>query len=112
MPFSMQCTTKGCSKLMEPYLDVKEDKVYCSLCDQELVNVTYFVKIQMKSLKQFRQKTNKSFSIKCTKCGKEDRPKLINNDIICVGCNKSMDHLSEQFKIMLRDKLKTVDKDV
>lgn len=108
----MNCTNKGCCKIMEPYLDLKEDKVYCSLCDKELTNVTYFVKVQMKSLKQFKPKVNKPFSVKCTKCGKEDRPKLINNDIICVGCNKPHDHLSEPFKIMLREKLKTVDKDI
>lgn len=112
MPFSMSCSNKGCGKVMEPYLDVKEDKVYCSVCDRELVNVTYFVKVQMKSLKQFRQKKITPFAVKCQKCGKEDRPKLVKDDIVCVGCNKTLDHLSEPFKIMLREKLKTTDKDV
>ena len=112
MPFSIQCTNVGCKKIMEPYLDVKEDKVYCSLCDKELQGITYFVKVQMKSLKQFRQKQNKPFAVKCQRCGKEDRPKLIQQDIVCSGCNKSLDHLSEPFKIMLREKLRTTDKDV
>lgn len=108
----MQCSNKGCGKIMEPYLDPKTDKVYCSLCDGELANVTHFVKIQMKSLKQFKQRQQKPFAVKCKNCGKEDRPMLKGDDIVCVSCKKPMDHLSEPFKIMLRDKLKTTDQDV
>lgn len=112
MPFSMPCGNKGCGKIMEPYLDVKEDKVYCSLCDRELPGITYFVKVQMKALKQFRQRQPKPFAVKCQRCGKEDRPIVTKADIVCSSCGKPLDHLSEPFKIMLRDKLKTVDKDV
>ncbi len=108
----MPCATKGCGKIMEPYLDPKTDKVYCSLCDGELPNITHFVKIQMKSLKQFRQKSPKPFAIKCQKCEKEDQPVISGDDIVCPGCNKPHSHLSEPFKIMLRDKLRTVNKDV
>jgi hypothetical protein len=108
----MPCSNKGCGKIMEPYLDVKDDKVYCSLCDKELPGITYFVKVQMKSLKQFRQRQPKPFAVKCQRCGKEDRPKLVGQDIVCVTCNGLLDHLSEPFKIMLREKLRTTDKDV
>lgn len=112
MPFSMYCTTKGCSKQMDPYLDPKTDKVYCSLCDNEILNITHFAKIQMKALKQFKQKKVVSFAVKCLKCGKEERPQIVNDDIVCRACKKPMDHLSEPFKIMLKDKLKTAGKDV
>ena len=112
MAFTMNCTSKGCCKVQEPYLDVKDNKVYCSECDQEIVNVSHFTKIQMKSIKQFKQKKAISFSVKCPHCQKEDRPKLLNQDILCSGCNKPMNHLSEPFKVMLREKLKTVGKDV
>lgn len=112
MPFSLQCTNKGCCQIMEPYLDTDDNKVYCSLCEKELPNVSHFTKVQMKSMKQFRQKKSTSFGVKCKNCGKEDRPKLVNNDIVCPSCNKPHTHLSEPFKIMLRDKLKTVGKDV
>src|SRR5579864_8048312 len=112
MPFSMPCVHKGCGKIMEPYLDPTTDKVYCSLCDKELPHITYFVKVQMKQLKQFRQKQPKPFAVKCQRCGKEDRPKLSGNDILCAACGKPLDHLSEPFKIMLRDKLRTTDRDV
>jgi rRNA maturation endonuclease Nob1 len=108
----MSCTTKGCGKTMEPYLDPNTDKVYCSLCDGEITNITHFAKVQMKTLKQFKQKKVISFAVKCQKCGKEDRPKLVGEDIICRSCKKPMDHLSEPFKIMLREKLKTAGQDV
>lgn len=111
----MNCTNKGCGKHMEPYIDPKTDKVYCAQCDGELTNLTYFAKMQMKGSKQYKQKNALSFMVKCTKCGKEDRPKLIGKDpqdVVCPHCRKSHDHLSEPFKIMLREKLKTVAQDV
>lgn len=112
MPFSLPCTNKGCSKLQEPYIDPKTDKVFCSLCEREIINVTHFAKVQMKTLKQYKPKNTTSFSIKCQKCGKDDRPKLIGEDIVCASCKKPLDHLSEPFKIMLKEKLKTVGQDV
>ena len=96
---------------MEPYLDPKTDKVYCSKCNSEITNITYFAKVQMKSLKQYKQKNITSFSVKCDKCGQENRPKLINDNVVCPNCNKPLDNLSPAFKIMLKDKLKTVGKD-
>lgn len=110
--FSMVCNNKGCGKQMEPYIDQTDDKVYCSLCNKEITNITHFAKTQMKSLKQFKQKKTTSFSVKCQNCGKEERPKLVKEDIICPSCNKVHSHLSEPFKIMLKDKLKTVSQDV
>ncbi len=110
--FSMNCTTKGCYKQMEPYIDPKTDKVYCSICDGELTNVTHFTKVQMKSLKQYRQKASVAFGIKCNSCGKEDRPIVVGKDIVCPGCKKAHAHLSEPFKIMLRENLKNFGKDV
>jgi rRNA maturation endonuclease Nob1 len=108
----MTCTNKGCGEVMEPYLDPKNDKVYCSKCDKEISNVTHFTKIQMKMLKQFKQKKVISFAVKCKNCEKEERPKLVGEDIVCGSCKKPLDHLSEPFKIMLRDKLKTVTQDI
>lgn len=112
MAFSTFCTTKKCGKIQEPYLDPQDNKVYCSLCDSEIVNLTSFVKSQMKSMKQFKQKQAKPFAVKCVKCGKEERPKIVQNDIVCGSCNKPMDNLSPIFKNMLKEKLRTVDKEV
>lgn len=112
MAFSTNCTTKGCGKIQEPYLDPQTNTVHCSLCDNEIVNLTSFVKVQMKSAKQFKQRQAKPFAVKCAKCGKEERPQIVDNDIVCGVCLKPMDNLSPIFKNMLKEKLKTTDKDV
>jgi ribosomal protein L34E len=108
----MPCNNKGCGKVQEPYIDPKDDKVYCSICNKEITNVTYFTKVQMKNLKQYKKKVPISFAVKCDKCGKQDRPLLLNDDIVCSSCRKSLDNLSIPFKNMLKEKLKTVDKDI
>jgi hypothetical protein len=112
MAFTMACSNKGCGKFQEPYYDPKTDKVYCSECDREIINVSSFTKNQMKSSKQYKKKSATSFAVKCTKCGKEDRPILINNNVLCSSCKKPLDNLSEPFKNMLKEKLKTVNNDV
>lgn len=112
MPFSTFCTTKGCGKIQEPYLDPKDNKVYCSLCDSEITNLTPFVKNQMKMSKQYKQKQAKPFAVKCAKCGAEERPKVVAEDIVCGACAAPMNNLSPIFKNMLKDKLRTTDKDV
>ena len=112
MVFSITCINKECKKQMNPYIDPKTDKVYCESCDQEILTITYFAKVQMKNLKQYKKKSSTSFSIKCPKCNKDDRPKLINNEIVCSKCNSPMDHLTEPFKIMLKEKLKTASQDI
>jgi len=108
MPFSIPCT--HCRKTNEPYLDPASDKVFCGLCDQEL-NISHFVKIQMKTLKQFKQKTSTSFSVKCQSCNKEARPILKNNDVFCPSCQKPHSHFSSTFKLMLKEQLKKVNQD-
>ena len=113
MAFSLPCTNKGCGKIQNPYLDITDNKVYCSECDKEIPGITPIVKNQMKMNKQFRQRQPKPFGVKCPTCGRDDRPKLMSNgDILCAGCSKPLDHLSEPFKIMLRDRLRTTDKEV
>jgi len=106
MAFSITCTNKGCCKIQEPYIDPLTNKIYCSLCDKEIENITIFVKNQMKLSKQFKQKVKVSFCIKCEKCKKESRPKIVNDDIVCPNCNNILDNLSLPFKNMLKDQLK------
>jgi uncharacterized protein with PIN domain len=106
MAFSVNCTNKGCAKLQQPYIDPKTDKVYCSECDREISNLSQFAKNQMKSSKQFKQKTSTSFSVKCDKCNQDNRPKLVNNELVCPNCNKILDKLSLPFKNMLKERLK------
>jgi hypothetical protein len=112
MAFSMNCSNKGCGAFQEPYIDPATNKVYCSICDKEIQNVTIFTKNQMKSSKQFKKKTTTSFAVKCDKCGKEDRPKLLNNNVVCSSCKKPLDNLSEAFIYMLKQKLKGFSSDI
>ena len=112
MAFSIVCTNKGCGKLQAPYLDKDEDKVYCSECKLEITNITSFIKNQMRMNKQYRQKERKSFAVKCESCKAEERPKLVNDEIICGSCNKKLDKLSPSFIAMLKQRLKKVDQDV
>lgn len=97
---------------MEPYMDPKSEIIYCSKCNREISNVSHFQKTTMKTLKQFRQKLAVAFGVKCQNCGKEAQPKVINDDIVCPQCSKSHEHLSEPFKIMLKDKLRTANKEL
>jgi ribosomal protein L34E len=109
MPFSMVCPNKGCGKQMDPYIDKSTDKVHCSICDGEIQNVTHFAKVQMKSLKQFKNSKNTtSFSVKCSKCAKESRPVISNKQVICPFCKNQHSHLSETFKLMLIDTLPNI----
>lgn len=112
MAFTTTCTLKGCGQLMQPYLDPQTDKVHCSSCDGEMSQITSFVKQQLKMNKQYRPKKTVAFAVKCTKCGKEDRPLLMNDDVYCPSCKSPHSHLSTPFKLMLKEKLKTVGKDV
>lgn len=108
MPLSIQCTNSGCYNVQEPYLDPATDKVYCSSCDKEL-NVTFFIKSQMRANKQFKQKQKLSYSVTCSKCKNHDRPLVQNNDLICSSCKKPLDNLSQIYKNMLKEQLKSID---
>jgi Zn finger protein HypA/HybF involved in hydrogenase expression len=97
---------------VEVYMDPKTEKIYCPLCNNEMLNVSHFMKVTMKTLKQFRQKVTVAFGVKCLFCGSEAQPKIVKDDIVCPKCDKVHSHLSEPFKIMLKDKLKTTNRDV
>ena len=110
MPFLIECTNKGCGQLQTPYLDPATDKVFCSKCDEEIINVSIFTKRQMKHLKQVKPKEKKSFAVKCSSCNKEDRPKIANDEIVCAGCGKVLDNISPFFKNMLKTQLQSLEK--
>jgi len=111
MPFLIECCNKGCGQLNTPYIDPETDKVFCSKCDGEIPNVSIFTKRQMKHLKQVRPKEKKSFAIKCPHCKREDRPKVLNDEIVCVACSKIIDNISPFFKNMLKTQLQTIEKE-
>jgi Zn finger protein HypA/HybF involved in hydrogenase expression len=109
MAVSANCT--NCNTTTEPFMDPKNDKVYCGDCEEEM-QVSHFVKITMKSIKQFRQKQTISFGVKCQSCHKEARPVILDEKIVCPTCQNEHTHLSDSFKLMLKDRLKTAGKDL
>ena len=120
MPLALFCNNthidstgrkKKCGQV-EPFLDPKTDIVYCPLCENEMPNITHFTKTTLKNLKRFRQKQPVAFGVKCQNCGKEARPKLTDDDLSCPNCNQKHQHLSEPFKMMLKNRLKAPSKDI
>jgi Zn finger protein HypA/HybF involved in hydrogenase expression len=118
MPVTAICNTiyiddkkkeRKCGEV-EPYMDQKTDIIYCPKCNKEMLNINHFQKMTMKTLKQFRQKQTIPFCVKCQNCGKEAQPKIVNDDTVCPECSHTHNHLSEPFKIMLKDQLKTANK--
>ena len=107
----MQCNNKGCGQIQNPYIDPKTDKVYCSLCDKEISTVTHFAKMQMKASKQYKEKSGKSFSVKCSHCNVEDRPILENKKYSCSGCKKEL-NISDAFKAVLNKFLPLTNKEI
>lgn len=110
MSFLMPCNNKGCGKTQAPYLNKKDNKVYCSECDGEIPNVSHFAKHQMKTLKQYKSE-KKSFAVRCDKCKKESRPTISKDELYCGECGLKLD-INIFFKKMLLDQLKNADKDI
>jgi hypothetical protein len=109
MPFLINCTNKGCGQFQSPYLDQETNEVYCSMCDKTITGLTPFAKQQMKSLKQYRPKSKKSFATKCDKCGKEERPIISGENLLCGVCKKPLEKLTPTFKNLLLQQLKKID---
>ena len=84
MGFTIQCDNKGCMKMQEPEVDTKDNKdpnkwdVLCAECHLPIQSVTYFAKVQMKSMGQIRRAKpqQQAFVVKCGTCLKEGKPKL------------------------------------
>ena len=111
MAFSMQCNNLKCGKLQEPYYDPETDKVFCSICEKEIVNITHFIKLQLKNNKQYKPKKQVAFGIKCNKCKSTDQPILNKDEVVCKSCNSPL-NVSLVFKRMLKEQLKNIGKSI
>jgi DNA-directed RNA polymerase subunit RPC12/RpoP len=120
MAVSINCTgsyidasgkTKKCG-VVQPHIDPKTDKVYCPMCNEEIPNVSYFVKATLKTLKQYKPKSTATFNVKCQNCGAEGQPLIVDEEIVCHKCKKEHKHLSGPFKNMLKLELQKANKDV
>lgn len=91
MAFMTNCTTKGCRKSMEPYLNPLTMEVHCSECDAPIANIPIFTKNLMKSQGQVRKGAKVAFSVRCLKCRLEALPKISDTDkLVCVGCGSPL----------------------
>jgi Zn finger protein HypA/HybF involved in hydrogenase expression len=93
---------------VEVYMDKNTEKVYCPLCHNEMPNINHFTKITLKNLKQYAPKSTATFMVKCQKCSVEAQPVSCNGEIVCAACKRPHQHLTEPFKLMLKDQLKTM----
>jgi hypothetical protein len=111
MPISINCNNKGCGKYQEPLIDPKTGDVYCSNCDQIIQGISHFTKVQLKTLGQVRRPLKGAFAIKCNKCKIEALPKLIDDTLVCSGCN-TPSNISKPFEILVRKAIKEGNKDL
>lgn len=105
MAISINCTNKGCGKYNEVVLDAKTNQVFCSACDKEILDVSHFVKTQLKALKQIRRAKKQAFAIKCNDCKSEGMPKLVDDKFVCAMCSKPV-IVSKPFEPLLRKAIK------
>lgn len=110
MPAQINCTT--CKRTQNAFINPKTEEVFCSVCDSLIPNVSHFTKVQLKTLKQYKEVKKSTFSVKCPKCNKEETPLLLSDEPVCGSCKAPLSNLTPQFKLMLKDKLKRVNQDL
>lgn len=112
MAFMTHCTTKGCFKQMEPVIDPKDKKVYCSLCDGEVANISPFTKTQMIAMKQIKRAAKSAFGIRCNACKTEALPKLnATGKLVCASCASAL-NVSAAFEILVKNEIKKGRQDI
>lgn len=106
MPFSMNCTNKGCGQLVEPTLNTQDNEVYCTSCDRIIANVPIFTKNSLKSMGQIKRGTKSAFGVRCESCKQNSLPKMNGSDFICKLCGKKITTISKAFEPILKQKIK------
>lgn len=106
----LQCTNGKCRQMAEVKLDPVTDEVICLQCGNPIKTVTSFIKVQLRTQKQFikRAKDNQAFSIQCPKCGKKVVPAPINKELTefkCPECQSKFS-LTKAFENVLREQLR------
>lgn len=106
------CDNKGCFESVEPLLNISTDEVICTSCGKPIKSVTYFMKIQLKSLGQTmkKQKTNQAYSVFCSSCGTNGQPIVQRDGTICCAnnnCGAPITNLSPPMAHMIRMMLKS-----
>ncbi len=93
MPFYICCDNKGCYETTEALLNTKTNEVHCRKCGEIIKNITYFTKVQLKSMGQVMKNTGEkaAFAAVCYKCGKKNTPKLSKQArLLCAECGEDI----------------------
>lgn len=98
MSFMIYCGNTGCGKQSMPTLDMENNKVFCSECGGEM-NLPEPTKLSLRHMGQIvrKEKSKQSFSVKCTSCSVDSRPKIVDDKILCSSCNEEL-NLNAPFK--------------
>lgn len=112
MSFLINCDNRKCLKIQAALLDTINNIVICAECNNEIKNVTYFAKAQLKSLGQTCKniKTKQSYAVKCSHCEMENMPIIKDDQFLCTNCKKELTNLSVPFKLILKDAIRNANK--
>jgi DNA-directed RNA polymerase subunit RPC12/RpoP len=103
MAFMTNCLS--CKKYNTPLLNKFDNEVYCGDCGAKIVS-NHFMKVQLKTLGQFKTPAKSAYSVKCIKCKQEALPKLSGKDLICGYCGDPCKNISKPFEILIRNAIK------
>ncbi len=104
----LKCNNKDCRRLAEVKLDPETNEVICCDCGEVIKDVTEFVKVTLRSNKQFvkRAKGNSNFNVECSSCKKKVCPIPKDKSFICPECFAQI-KLSKAFENVLRSSIKS-----
>jgi predicted RNA-binding Zn-ribbon protein involved in translation (DUF1610 family) len=90
--------------MAEVKLDPDTDEVICLQCGDPIKTVTSFIKVELRTKKQFvkRASSSSSFAVQCGKCGKKVRPIPDGKGFNCPEC-KAKIAVSKAFENVLRE---------
>lgn len=103
----LQCNNKECRRISQVKLDPESNEVVCCDCGNVIKNVTEFVKVTLRSNKEFvkKGKISDRFNVKCNSCGRTVTPILKDKVFVCSECFAKM-ALSKPFESLLRQNIK------
>jgi hypothetical protein len=97
----------------EGSLDLDDNKVYCTKCNDELTSVSIFMKEAMKRNKDIIKKTiAKAFTFKCISCNKMVETNIVNGTPVGKYCETKNCSISiSQIMVNAMEKMKPIPMD-
>ena len=88
----MLLNCKKCRGDVEALLDKDTQKIFCKVCDSEIVGISKFIKNMMESYGKVKK--NEKFiqnGVLCRPCKKNTKPIKKENYFICEYCSKKLE---------------------